>query len=118
MNPWLGALVVLLALALSMGGGWAFATGVLRLASRSSDAGGATNLAAAPGDGEGHLPGGTTSEAPGEVSEAAPAIAGARAGRVTVARARHGEAPRARAACSARGSSRSHSPPTVRTTSP
>ncbi len=72
MNPWLGALVVLLALAVSTGGGWAFATGVLRLASRSSDAGGATNLAAAPGDGDGHLTGGTTSEAPGEVSEAAP----------------------------------------------
>ena len=45
MNPWLGALVVLLALALSTGGGWVFATGVLRLASRSSDAGGTTSPA-------------------------------------------------------------------------
>lgn len=40
MNPWLGALVVLLALAFSTGGGWAVTTLVLRLASRSSDAGG------------------------------------------------------------------------------
>jgi hypothetical protein len=42
-NPWLGALVVALALALSMGGGWITTRVVLHLASRSSDAGGTTN---------------------------------------------------------------------------
>ena len=39
MNPWLGALVVVLALALATGGGWVVTRSVLRLASRSSDAG-------------------------------------------------------------------------------
>jgi len=38
-NPWLGALVVLLALALSAGGGWPIVRLVLHLASRSADAG-------------------------------------------------------------------------------
>jgi len=42
-NPWLGAVVVVLALALSTGGGWWSTRWVLRLASRSSDAGGTTN---------------------------------------------------------------------------
>jgi hypothetical protein len=45
-NPWLGALVVVLALVLSMGGGWITTRAVLHLASRSSDAGGTTNPAA------------------------------------------------------------------------
>lgn len=49
-------------------------------------------------------------------SDPADAIAGASAGRVTPTNARHGGAPSARAACSARGSSRSHRLPTVRTT--
>ena len=49
-------------------------------------------------------------------SDAADAIAGVSAGSVTVRNARHGDAPSARAACSARGSSRSQSPPTARTT--
>ena len=40
MNPWLGVLVVVLALAVSTGGGWVTTRLVLRLASRSSDAGG------------------------------------------------------------------------------
>ena len=53
-----------------------------------------------------------------KVREAAEAIAGANAGRVTVAKARIGEAPSARAASTARGSSRDHMVPTVRTTSP
>ena len=39
MNPWLSALVAVLAIALSTGGGWVFTRVVLRLASRSSDAG-------------------------------------------------------------------------------
>ena len=43
MNPWLGALVVLLTLALSTVGGWAVTRLVLRLASRSSDADGTTS---------------------------------------------------------------------------
>ena len=46
MNPWLGALVVVLALALSTGGGWVVTRLVLRLASRSSDAGGTTTTPA------------------------------------------------------------------------
>jgi hypothetical protein len=45
-NPWLGVLVVVLALALSTGGGWVTTRVVLRLASRSSDAGGTTSPAA------------------------------------------------------------------------
>ena len=45
-------------------------------------------------------------------------MAGASAGRVTVAKALIGEAPSARAASTARGSSRDHMVPTVRTTSP
>ncbi|NKY06634.1 methionyl-tRNA formyltransferase [Cellulomonas hominis] len=49
-------------------------------------------------------------------SDAADVMAGVSAGRVTVRNARAGEAPSDRAACSGRGSSRSHSPPTVRTT--
>jgi hypothetical protein len=44
-NPWLGALVVVLALVVSMGGGWVTTRVVLHLASRSSDAGGATSPA-------------------------------------------------------------------------
>lgn len=40
-TPWLGVLVVVLALALSTGGGWVVTRLVLHLASRSSDAGGA-----------------------------------------------------------------------------
>jgi hypothetical protein len=47
---------------------------------------------------------------------AAEATAGPSEGRVTVHQTRHGPAPSALAACSARGSSRSHNPPTVRTT--
>ncbi len=53
MNPWLGALVVVLALGLSTGGGWAFTRLVLHLASRSSDAHSTTSAehpAGAPGD--------------------------------------------------------------------
>lgn len=49
MNPWLGVLVVVLALALSTGGGWLTTRLVLRLASRSSDAGGTTSPAGATG---------------------------------------------------------------------
>ena len=39
MNPWLGAVVVVLALALSVAGGWGGTRLVLHLASRSKDAG-------------------------------------------------------------------------------
>ena len=39
MNPWLSALVVVGALALSVGGGWWLVPGVLRSAARSADAG-------------------------------------------------------------------------------
>ncbi len=46
----------------------------------------------------------------------ADAIAGASWGSVTVKNARAREAPSVRAAWAARGSTRSHSPPTVRTT--
>lgn len=49
-------------------------------------------------------------------SEAADVSAGVSAGSVTVRNARAGDAPSDRAACSGRGSRRSHSPPTVRTT--
>ncbi|HEY0118370.1 MAG TPA: hypothetical protein VGC04_06300 [Cellulomonas sp.] len=49
MNPWLGALVVLLALGVSTGGGWAVTRLVLRIASRSSDAGGMTSTRTAAG---------------------------------------------------------------------
>lgn len=48
MNPWLGVLVVVLALALSTGGGWVTTRLVLHLASRSSDAGRTTSPAVAP----------------------------------------------------------------------
>jgi hypothetical protein len=47
-NPWLGALVVVVALALSTGGGWFTTRLVLHLASRSSDAGRTTSPAVAP----------------------------------------------------------------------
>src|SRR3954466_6252924 len=47
---------------------------------------------------------------------AADAIAGASAGSVTDRNARHGDAPSARAAAVVRGSSRAHSPATVRAT--
>jgi hypothetical protein len=49
-NPWLGALVVLLTLAFSTGGGWLTTRLVLRLASRSPDAGGTTSPARPRGD--------------------------------------------------------------------
>ncbi len=39
MNPWLGAVVALLSLALAVAGGWVVTRLVLRLASRSKDAG-------------------------------------------------------------------------------
>ena len=52
------------------------------------------------------------------IAEAAEAMAGTRLGRVTVRQARQGEAPRVRAASTARGSSRAHMVPTVRTTRP
>ncbi len=53
MNPWLGALVAVLALGVSTGGGWAFTRLVLHLASRSSDTHRTTSAdhpAGAPGD--------------------------------------------------------------------
>lgn len=53
MTPWLGALVVVLALALSTGGGWAVTRLVLHLASRSSDAGGTTRPEGAPPEPDG-----------------------------------------------------------------
>jgi len=50
MNVWLSLLVIVLALATSILGGWAVASGVLRLASRSSDAGGPEPDSGHPGD--------------------------------------------------------------------
>jgi hypothetical protein len=51
-----------------------------------------------------------------KTTDAADATAGASDGSVTVRNTLAGPAPRDAAACSVRGSSRSHSPPTVRTT--
>jgi hypothetical protein len=48
-TPWLGALVVVLTLALSTGGGWLATRLVLHVASRSPDAGGTTRARGAAG---------------------------------------------------------------------
>ena len=59
MNGWLAALVVVGALALSIAGGWALTSWVLRLASRSPDAGAAHPESGATGASQTVLRGGT-----------------------------------------------------------
>ena len=59
MNGWLAALVVVGALALSIAGGWALTSWVLRLASRSPDAGAAHPESGATGANQTVLRGGT-----------------------------------------------------------
>jgi len=73
-NPWLGALVVVLTLALSTGGGWLTTRLVLHLASRSSDAGRATSPANALASRGGTHPG---SVGGGSVDAAVPRAPGA-----------------------------------------